>query len=46
MGMKTIYVKDEDWQIFEKAERLGGDSLSAVIAKALRQFVEVTSSPQ
>ena len=41
MHNKTIYVKDEDLQIFEEAERLGGDSLSSVIAEALRRFVDV-----
>jgi hypothetical protein len=41
MPNKTIYVKDEDVQIFEEAEKLGGDSLSGVIAEALRRFVTV-----
>ena len=41
MANKTIYVKDEDLQIFEEAERLGGDSLSGIIAEALRRFVAV-----
>ena len=39
MPNKTIYVKDEDLQIFEEAEKLGGDSLSGIIAEALRRFV-------
>jgi len=41
MPNKTIYVKDEDLQIFEEAEKLGGDSLSGIIAEALRRFVAV-----
>ena len=41
MPNKTIYVKDEDLQIFEEAEKLGGDSLSGIIAEALRRFVDV-----
>lgn len=41
MANKTIYVKDEDLQIFEEAEKLGGDSLSGIIAEALRRFVDV-----
>ena len=41
MANKTIYVKDEDLQLFEEAEKLGGDSLSSVIAEALRRFVDV-----
>ena len=41
MPNKTIYVKDEDLAIFEEAEKLGGDSLSAVIAEAVKRFVSV-----
>jgi len=44
MPNKTIYVKDEDLQLFEEAERLGGDSLSGIIAEALRRFVDVKKS--
>jgi hypothetical protein len=38
---KQIYIKDADLEIFEKAEALAGESLSATIAEALRRFVEV-----
>ena len=41
MPNKTIYVKDEDVQLFEEAEKLGGDSLSGIITEALRRFVAV-----
>lgn len=41
MPNKTIYVKDADVEMFEKAEALGGENLSATIAEALRRFVEV-----
>ena len=41
MPNKTIYVKDTDLPLFEKAEALGGETLSATIATALRRFVEV-----
>ena len=41
MPNKTIYVREEDLPVFEEAERLGGDSLSSVIAEALRRFVAV-----
>lgn len=41
MPNKTIYVRDEDVKVFEQAEELGGDSLSAVIAEALKRFVAV-----
>jgi hypothetical protein len=38
---KNIYVKDEDASIFEEAERLAGsESLSSIIASALKQYVE------
>ncbi|MDF1660933.1 MAG: ATPase, T2SS/T4P/T4SS family [Planctomycetota bacterium] len=40
MPNKTIYIKDEDASIFTKAQKMGGESISAVITKALRQFVE------
>lgn len=39
MPNKTIYVKDEDLGLFEEAEKLGGESLSGIIAEALRRFV-------
>ena len=41
MANKTIYVRDEDISLFEEAEKLGGDSLSSIIAEALRRFVAV-----
>ena len=40
MPNKTIYVKDDDVTLFDEAEALSGDSLSRVIADALREFVE------
>lgn len=46
MPNKTIYVKDEDVQLFEEAEKLGGDSLSSVIAEALRRFVATKKAEQ
>lgn len=46
MPNKTIYVKDEDLQVFEEAEKLGGDSLSAVIAQAVKRFVQVKRAEQ
>ena len=41
MPNKTIYVREEDLPVFEEAEKLGGDSLSAVIAEAVKRFVAV-----
>jgi len=41
MPNKTIYVTDADLPIFERAQELAGGNLSAAIAQALRQFVEV-----
>jgi EXLDI family protein len=40
MPNKTIYVSDADLPIFERAQQLAGDNLSATIAQALRQYVE------
>jgi EXLDI family protein len=38
---KTIYVSDGDLPIYQRAQELAGDNLSAAIAAALRRFVEV-----
>jgi len=46
MPNKTIYVRDEDVSLFKEAEKLGGDSLSGVIAEALRRFVSVKRAEQ
>ena len=40
MPNKTIYVKDADREIWEKAEELAGGSVSALITEALRRYVE------
>jgi EXLDI family protein len=40
MPNRTIYVADVDLPIFEKAQKLAGDNLSAAIARALHYFVE------
>ena len=40
MPNRTIYVADADMPIFEKAQHLAGDNLSATIVQALRRFVE------
>lgn len=37
--IKSIYVKDEDLAVFEEALKYGEDSLSQIIADALRQYV-------
>lgn len=44
MPRKNIYIRDEDQELFEKAEKLGGDNFSATIAEALKRFVEVEES--
>ena len=46
MPNKTIYVREEDVSLFEEAEKLGGDSLSSVIAEALRRFVATKKAEQ
>src|SRR5260370_1892225 len=40
MPNRTIYVADADLPIFDKAQKLAGDNLSAAIAQALHYFVE------
>lgn len=40
MPNRTIYVADADLPIFEKAQHIAGDNLSATIVQALRRFVE------
>ena len=39
MPNKTIYVADADLPVFEKAQELAGENLSATIVQALRRFV-------
>ena len=39
---KTIYVSDGDLPLFQRAQELAGDNLSAAIAKALRRWVDAT----
>src|SRR5437868_14670674 len=46
MPNRTIYVADADMPIFEKAQKLTGDNLSAAIAHALRAFVEREEAKQ
>ena len=38
---KTIYVSDGDLPIYQRAQQLAGDNLSAAIAAALRRYVDV-----
>jgi EXLDI family protein len=38
---KTIYVSEGDLPIYQRAQELAGDNLSAAIAAALRRYVEV-----
>src|SRR4026208_1181372 len=38
---KTIYVSEGDLPIYQRAQELAGDNLSAAIASALRRYVEV-----
>ena len=44
MPNKTIYVSDGDLPIYQRAQELAGDNLSAAIASALRRFVDVEES--
>ncbi|GAA4936991.1 EXLDI protein [Actinoplanes utahensis] len=40
MPNKTIYVSDDDLQLFARAQELSGGNLSATISTALRRYVE------
>jgi len=37
---KTIYVRKADAEVWQRAEELAGDSVSALITEALRRYVE------
>jgi hypothetical protein len=39
MPNKTIYVKEEDLPIYERAAKIAGDSLSGVVSDALKEYV-------
>ena len=41
MPNKTIYVSDGDLPLYERAQKLAGDNLSAAISAALRRYVDV-----
>lgn len=43
---KTIYVSDGDLPVFQRAQELAGDNLSAAISAALRRYVEVEEGRQ
>jgi EXLDI family protein len=38
---KTIYVSDADLALYQRAQELAGDNLSAAIAAALRRYVDI-----
>ncbi len=46
MPNKTIYVSDGDLPLFQRAQELAGDNLSAAISAALRRFVDVEEGEQ
>jgi hypothetical protein len=37
---KTIYIREADAEVWQRAEKLAGDSVSALITDALRRYVE------
>ena len=41
MPNKTIYVSDGDLPIYQRAQELAGDNLSAAISAALRRYIDV-----
>lgn len=44
MPNKTIYVSEGDLPLYQRAQELTGDNLSAAIAAALRRYVDVEES--
>lgn len=46
MPNKTIYVSDDDLQLFERAQELAGANLSAAIVRALRRYIEIEEARQ
>ena len=43
---KTIYVSDGDLPLYQRAQELAGDNLSAAISAALRRYVDVEEGRQ
>jgi len=43
---KTIYVSEGDLAIYQRAQELAGDNLSAAIAAAIRRYVDVEEGKQ
>lgn len=41
MPNKTIYVPDADLQVFDQAQKVSGNNLSATIVQALRFFIKI-----
>lgn len=39
MPNKTIYVSNEDQAVYERAQQIAGDNLSAVLVRALRELI-------
>jgi len=39
MPNKTIYVSNEDQAVYDRAQKLAGDNLSAVLVRALKEFI-------
>jgi EXLDI family protein len=44
MPNKTIYVSNEDQNLYDRAQALAGDNLSSVIVRALKEFISRTES--
>jgi EXLDI family protein len=39
LPIKTIYIKDEDMPIFERAVEIAGDNFSSIVSDAVREYV-------
>ncbi len=46
MPNKTIYVADDDLQLFQRAQELVGGNLSGAVTTALRRFIELEEGRQ
>src|ERR1700690_3376836 len=46
MPNKTIYVSDVDIPIFERAQELAGENLSATIVQALKRYIDLHETRQ
>ncbi|NDU71199.1 EXLDI protein [Actinomadura sp. DSM 109109] len=44
MPTKTVYVSDDDVELYQRAQELAGGNLSSAISRALRRYVEIADA--